>query len=166
MGRGKHSFLNDGDEHVGVELSAKPLSFVGARQHDQDFPDLPASLLASTSPQNLCLPSRRANMVKFFLVCRRHCWRRPPRKTFVFRWGTPTCSGFSRSASVIVGVDLPANPLSPVEARQHASAYLDFPVPKNEITCIRKAILICRSGGRIAQIHFAFPLAESLTLEI
>ena len=154
MGRGKHSFLNDGDEHVGVELSAKPLSFVGARQHDQDFPDLPASLLASTSPQNLCLPSRRANMVKFFLVCRRHCWRRPPRKTFVFRWGTPTCSGFSRSASVIVGVDLPANPLSPVEARQHASAYLDFPVPKNEITCIRKAILICRSGRRSRRIGF------------
>ena len=33
MGRGKRSFLNDGDEHAGVELSAKPLSFVGARQH-------------------------------------------------------------------------------------------------------------------------------------
>ena len=75
MGRGKRSFLNDGDEHVGVELSAKPLSFVGARQHAQDFPDLPASLLASTSPQILCLPSRRANMVKIFPVYRRHCWR-------------------------------------------------------------------------------------------
>ena len=123
MGRGKHSFLNDGDEHVGVELSAKPLSFVGARQHDQDFPDLPASLLASTSPQILCLPSRRANMVKFFPVCWRHCWRRPPRKTFVLRRGTPTCSGFSRSASVIVGVDLPANPLSSVEARQHGKVF-------------------------------------------
>lgn len=24
MGKGKRSFLNDGDEHVGVELSAKP----------------------------------------------------------------------------------------------------------------------------------------------
>ena len=33
MGRGKHSFLNDGDEHVGVDLPANPLSFVGARQH-------------------------------------------------------------------------------------------------------------------------------------
>ena len=144
MGRGKHSFLNDGDEHVGVDLPAKPLSSVEARQHGKVFFGLPASLLASTSPQNLCPPSRHANMLKFFPVCRRHCWRRPPRKTFVFRWGTPTCSGFSRSASVIVGVDLPANPLSSVEARQHAAAYLDFPVPKNEITCIRKAILICR----------------------
>ena len=123
MGRGKHSFLNDGDEHVGVELSAKPLSFVGARQHDQDFPDLPASLLASTSPQNLCLPSRRANMVKFFLVCWRHCWRRPPRKSFVLRRGTPTRLRFFRSAGVIVGVDIPANPLSSVGARQHDSDF-------------------------------------------
>ena len=164
MGRGKHSFLNDGDEHVGVDLPAKPLSSVEASQHAQDFPGLPASLLASTSPQNLCLPSRRANMVKFFPVCRRHCWRRPPRKTFVFRWGTPTCSGFSRSASVIVGVDLPANPLSSVEARQHASAYLDFPVPKNEITCIRKAILICRLELRMKQILSAIPKAEELSL--
>ena len=124
MGRGKHSFLNDGDEHVGVDIPANPLSFVGARQHAQDFPDLPASLLASTSPQNLCPPSRHANMVKFFPVCRRHCWRRPPRKSFVLRRSAPTCSGFSRSASVIVGVDLPAKPLSSVEARQHAQ---DFP---------------------------------------
>ena len=124
MGRGKHSFLNDGDEHVGVDLPAKPLSFVGARQHAQNFPDLPASLLASTSPQNLCPPSRHANMVKFFPVCRRHCWRRHPRKTFVLRRGTPICSGFSRSAGVIVGVDIPAKPLSSVEARQHAQ---DFP---------------------------------------
>ena len=123
MGRGKHSFLNDGDEHVGVELSAKPLSFVGARQHDQDFPDLPASLLASTSPQNLCLPSRRANVVKFFPVCRCHCWRRPPRKAFVLCQGAPTWLRFSRPASVIVGVDLPANPLSSVGARQHDSDF-------------------------------------------
>ena len=146
MGRGKHSFLNDGDEHVGVDIPANPLSFVGSRQHAQDFPGLPASLLASTSPQILCLPSRRANMVKFFLVCWRHCWRRPPRKSFVLRRGTPTRLRFFRSAGVIVGVDLPANPLFSVGARQHASAYLDFPVPKNEITCIQKAILICRSA--------------------
>ena len=96
MGRGKHPFLNDGDEHVGVELSAKPLSFVGARQHDQDFPDLPASLLALTSPQSLCSSSGRANMVKIFQTCQRHCWRRHPRKSFVSRRGTPTCFGLSR----------------------------------------------------------------------
>lgn len=59
-----------------------------------------------------------------------------------------------------VGVDLPAKPLSSVEARQHASAYLDFPVPKNEITCIRKAILICRFDGQSLQIDFVVPVAE------
>ena len=75
MGRGKHSFLNDGDEHVGVDIPANPLSFVGARQHAQDFSGLPASLLASTSPQSLCPSSGRANMVKIFPVYQRHCWR-------------------------------------------------------------------------------------------
>ncbi len=64
MGRGKHSFLNDGDEHVGVDLPAKPLSFVGARQHGSDYSGLTAELLASTSPQNLCPPSGHANMVQ------------------------------------------------------------------------------------------------------
>ena len=118
------------------------------------FSMMEMSMLASTSPQNLCPSSERANMVKFFPVCRRYCWRRPPRKTFVFRRGAPTCSEFSRSASVIVGVDLPAKPLSSVEARQHASAYLDFPVPKNEITCIRKAILICRSWRQSRRTGF------------
>ena len=75
MGRGKHSFLNDGDEHVGVDIPANPLSFVGARQHAQDFSGLPASLLASTSPQSLCPSSGRAKMVKIFPVYQRHCWR-------------------------------------------------------------------------------------------
>ena len=70
MGRGKHSFLNDGDEHVGVDLPAKPLSSVGARQHAQDFLGLPASLLASTSPQILCLPSRHANMLRLISIFR------------------------------------------------------------------------------------------------
>lgn len=37
MGRGKHSFLNDGDEHVGVDLPANPLSFVEASQHGMNF---------------------------------------------------------------------------------------------------------------------------------
>ena len=68
MGRGKHSFLNDGDEHVGVDIPANPLSFVGSRQHAQDFPGLPASLLASTSPQILCLPPGHANKLRLILV--------------------------------------------------------------------------------------------------
>ena len=124
MGRGKHSFLNDGDEHVGVDIPANPLSFVGARQHAQDFPGLPASLLASTSPQSRCPPLGHANMFRIFPTCWRLCWRRPPRKPFVFRWGTPTRFRLFRSAGVIVGVDLPAKPLSYVGARQHAQ---DFP---------------------------------------
>lgn len=58
----------------------------------------PASLLASPSSQSLCLPSRHANMLRFFPACRRHCWRRTPRKALVFRQVTPTCSGFFRPA--------------------------------------------------------------------
>ena len=140
MGRGKHSFLNDGDEHVGVDIPANPLSFVGARQHAQDFPGLPASLLASTFPQSLYPTSDHANMKWIFPASWHHCWRRPPRKPFVFRWGTPTRFRLFRSAGVIVGVDLPAKPLSYVGSRQHDSDYLNLPVLKNERTCIRKAI--------------------------
>ena len=64
--KGKHSFLNDGDEHVGVDIPAKPLSSVEARQHGSDYSGLPASLLALTFSQILCLPSRYANMLKIF----------------------------------------------------------------------------------------------------
>ena len=145
MGRGKHSFLNDGDEHVGVDLPAKPLSSVEARQHGKVFFGLPASLLASTSPQNLCPPSRHANMLRIFQVCQRHCWRRPPRKTFVLRRSAPTCSGFSRSASVIVGVDLPAKPLSSVEARQHAQ---DFPGLPASLLASTSPKILCLPLGR------------------
>ena len=81
-------------------------------------------MLASTSPQSLCPPSRHANMLRIFPGCRRPCWRRPLRKAFFFRWGTPTCSGFSRAAGIHVGADFPARPFSSVEARQHAQ---DFP---------------------------------------
>ena len=84
-------------------------------------------MLASTSPQILCPSSGRANMLRIFQVCQRHCWRRPPRKAVVLHWGTPTCSGFSRPAGVFVGVDLPANPLSSVGARQHGSDYSGLP---------------------------------------
>ena len=104
---------------VGVDQHANHLSYVGARQHAQDFPGLPGPLLAPTSLQSRCLPSSHANMEWIFPARGRHCWRRPPRKPFVFRWVTPTCSGFSRSAGVIVGVDLPANILSSVGSHQH-----------------------------------------------
>ena len=57
---------------------------------------LPVPMLASTSPQSLLPPSRHANMVRIFPVCRRLCWRRPPRKASYLRRGTPTWSGFSR----------------------------------------------------------------------
>ena len=77
------------------------------------------SVLASTYPQSLCLPSGRANMLRIFPACRRCCWRQPLRKAFVLRWGTPTCSGFSGFAGIIVGVDLSAMPLPSVGARQH-----------------------------------------------
>jgi len=96
---------------VGADLPAKPLSSVVARQHAQDFFGLPASLLAPTSPQSLYPLSWHANMLRIFPACRHLCWRRPPRKVFILCRGTPTCSGFS-----------------------------GLPAPKNERTCIRKAI--------------------------
>ena len=83
---------------VGVRLLAKPLSSVEARQHSPDFPGPPESLLASTSSQSLYLPSGHANLLRIFPTCRRHCWRRLPRKVSILRRGTPICSGFSRLA--------------------------------------------------------------------
>lgn len=51
---------------VGAFLLAKPFSFVGARQHAPGFPDLPAALLAPSSPQSLCPSSRHANTLLIF----------------------------------------------------------------------------------------------------
>ena len=112
---------------VGVDFLAEPLSSVGARQHSPDFSGLPVSLLASTSSQSLCLPSKHANIPRIFPARLSHCWRRPPRKAFIFRRGTPTFSGFSRPAGVIVGVDFPAKSLSSVGARQYAQVFLGSP---------------------------------------
>ena len=42
FGSGKHSFLNDGHERVGVDMPANPWSSVRTRQHAQDFPGPPA----------------------------------------------------------------------------------------------------------------------------
>ena len=53
----------------------------------------------------------------------RLCWRRPPRKAFYLRRGTPTWSGLSRTPGAYVGVDLPAKPFTSVEARQHGQDY-------------------------------------------
>jgi|GEM_PF-4443305 len=112
---------------VGAFLLAKPFSFVGARQHAPGFPDLPATLLAPSSPQSLSPSSGHANTLRVFPTCRRLCWRLPPRKAFVLRQGTPTRLGFSWLAGVFVGAFLPAKPLSFVRARQHAPGFLDLP---------------------------------------
>ena len=69
---------------VGVDLPAKPLSFVGPRQHGPDFLCLPAPLLAPCSPQSLCPSPSHANTVRIFSACRRPCWRLVPRKAFIF----------------------------------------------------------------------------------
>ena len=91
---GRHFCLPiDGHKHVGAILPAKPLPFVESRQHAPDFQGLPASLLASTSPQILCPSSSHANTPRIFQADQRPCWRRPPRKSFVFRLVTPTSSG-------------------------------------------------------------------------
>gem|GEM_PF-6603520 len=54
--------------HVGVDLPAKPLPFVESRQHTPNFPGRPTSMLASTSPQILCLPPGHANKLRLILV--------------------------------------------------------------------------------------------------
>ena len=84
---------------VGVDLPAKPLSSVWSRQQERDSPGLPASMLASTFRQSLCLPSGHANKNRIPQGFRRRCWRRPPGKAFAFRLVTPTRRGFA-------GVDL------------------------------------------------------------
>ena len=86
-------------------------------------------MLASTSPLSLCLPSGHANMEWIFPARGRQCWRRPPRKPFVFRRVTPTWPGFSRLAGASVGVDLPTTPLSSVETRQHNPDFPDLQTP-------------------------------------
>ena len=78
-------FSRPAGTHVGVDLPAKPLPFVESRQHAPAFSNLPASLLAPTSPQSLCPSSVRANTPRLFPTCRRQCWRRPSRKAFVLR---------------------------------------------------------------------------------
>jgi len=79
-------------------------------------------MLASTSRQSLCLPSGHANKNGIHQGFRRPCWRRPPGKAFAFRLVTPTGTGFSGSAGVHVGVDLPAKPLPSVWSRQQEEA--------------------------------------------
>ncbi len=105
------------------------LLFVGSRQHAPAFSGLPVPMLASPSSQGLITSSGHANMVRISQVCRGPCWRRPSRKAFALRRVTPTRPGFFRFAGIIVGVDLPAKPLSFVEPRQHAPAFPDLPVP-------------------------------------
>ena len=105
------------------------LLFIGSRQHAPAFPDLLAPMLASTSSRSPYPSPNRANTPWFFPICGRLCWRRPPRKAFVLRRATPTRPGFFRFAGIIVGVDLPAKPLSFVEPRQHAPAFPDLPAP-------------------------------------
>ena len=123
------SFFRFAGVFVGVDLLAKPLPFVELRQHTLDFSNLPASLLAPTSPQSLCPSSSHANTPRLFPTCRRLCWRRLLRKAFVLRRATPTRPGFFRFAGAHVGVALLAKPLFFVEPRQHAPAFSGLPAP-------------------------------------
>ncbi len=104
--------------HVGVDLPAKPLPSVWSRQQERDSPGLPASMLASTSRQSLCLPSGHANKNGISQGFRCPCWRRLPGKVFAFHLVTPTRTGFPRASGADVGVDLPAKPLPSIWSRQ------------------------------------------------
>ena len=99
------------------------LLFIGSRQHAPAFSGLPVPMLAPCSPQGLITSSGHANMVRIFQVCRRPCWRRPPRKAFILRRAAPTRPGFPRPAGAHVGGDLLAKPLSFAEPRQHALGF-------------------------------------------
>ena len=115
-------FFQSAGVFVGVDLPAKPLPFVGSRQHAPAFSGLPVPMLASPSSQSLYPSSSCANTPRLFPVCRCPCWRRPSRKAFALRRFTPTRPGFSRPADANVGVALSAKPLSFVEPRQHPKA--------------------------------------------
>ena len=104
------------------------LLFVGSRQHAPAFSGLPAPMLAPCSPQGLITSSGHANMVRISQVCRCPCWRRPPRKDFIFCRAAPTRPGFFRFAGAHVGVALLAKPLSFVE---HANTPRLFPVRRH-----------------------------------
>ena len=58
-------FFQSAGVFVGVDLPAKPLPFVGSRQHAPAFSGLPASLLAPISPQSLCPSLSHANTQKY-----------------------------------------------------------------------------------------------------
>ena len=58
-------FFRFAGAHVGVDLPAKPLPFVGSRQHAPAFPDLPAPMLASPSSQSRCPSLSHANTQKY-----------------------------------------------------------------------------------------------------
>ena len=114
---------------VGVDLPAKPLSFVGPRQHGPDFLCLPAPLLAPCSPQSLCPSPSHANTARILPFSRRLCWRLVPRKALFLRRDTPTRSGFSQPAGALVGALFPARPYSLVRTRQHSPNFPGFPAP-------------------------------------
>ena len=107
---------------VGVDLPAKLLPSIWSRQQERDSPGLPASMLASTSRQSLCLPFGHANKNGIPQGFRRRCWRRPPGKAFAFRLVTPTSSEFPGASGADVGVDLPAKPLPSIWSRQQEEA--------------------------------------------
>ena len=101
------------------------LLFVGSRQHAPAFSNLPASLLAPTSPQSLCPSSSHATTPRLFPTCRRPCWRRPLRKAFVLRRATPTRPGFSRPAGAHVGALFPQGLIT---SSGHANTPWVFPI--------------------------------------
>ena len=90
--------------HVGALFPAKPLSFVGSRQHGPDFPGPSVPMLAPCSPQSLYLSSGRANMARVSPVRRRPCWRLVPRKPLFLRQVAPTWPGFPRSTGALVAI--------------------------------------------------------------
>ena len=136
---------------VGVDLPAKPLSFVGPRQHGPDFLCLPAPLLAPCSPKSLCPSPSHANTARILPFSRRLCWRLVPRKAFIFRRVAPTWPGFPRPTGTLVGALFPASPYSFVGARQHGPV---FPGPSVPLLapCSPQSLCPSQSHANMARI--------------
>ena len=82
-------------------------------------------MLTLSSPQILCPSSSHANMPRVFKACRRHCWRRPSRKSFAFvesRQHAPDFQG--RPTSILAST----SPQSLCPSSSHANTPRIFPV--------------------------------------
>lgn len=98
------------------------LLFVGSRQHAPAFSNLPASLLAPTSPQSLCPSSSHANTPRLFPTCRRPCWRLVPARPYHFVRPRQHALGFSNLPAYLLASTFPQS-LCPSSSHAETQKY-------------------------------------------